>query len=176
MGVVVSSSCVVSATPSSSRSSPAPAWDPTHGRQSFTNFSNQLLPTGCRSSQCAPVWVLSMGCSPSGTDCFSIGHPQGSRVLPEDLLQHGSSPRGHMFFQEPVPVRALHRVTASFGAHPPAPARCPPRAAGWISAPPWTSMCCRGTTCITMVFIMGCRGISAPAPGAPPSSLTLVSA
>jgi len=50
----------------------------------------------------------------------------------------------------------------------------------WISAPPWTSMGCRGTTCLTMVFITGCRGkISALASGAPPpppSSLTLVSA
>jgi len=37
----------------------------------------------------------------------------------------------------------------------------------------------RGTACLTMVFSMGCRGISALAPGAPsapPSSLTLVSA
>lgn len=37
---------------------------------------------------------------------------------------------------------------------------------------------CR-TTCFTMVFLVGCRGISALAPGSrplPPSSLTLVSA
>jgi len=49
----------------------------------------------------------------------------------------------------------------------------------WISAPPWNSMDCRATVCFTMVFSTGCRGISAPAPGAPPpppSSLTLVSA
>jgi len=49
----------------------------------------------------------------------------------------------------------------------------------WISAPPWTSMGYRGTTCLTMVFSRGCRGISALAPGAPPPSpslLTLVSA
>ncbi|KAM9590855.1 uncharacterized protein ACIBXB_005903 [Morphnus guianensis] len=40
-------------------------------------------------------------------------------------------------------------------------------------------MGCRGTACLTMVFTTGCRGISAPAPGAPPpppSSLILVSA
>ena len=49
----------------------------------------------------------------------------------------------------------------------------------WRSAPLWTFMGCWGTACLTMVFSMGCRGISAPAPGAPPprpfSSLTLVS-
>jgi len=51
----------------------------------------------------------------------------------------------------------------------------------WISAPPWTSMGCRGTICLTMVFITGCKGrLSAPTfrapPPPPPSSLTLVSA
>jgi len=48
----------------------------------------------------------------------------------------------------------------------------------WISAPPWTSMGCRGAAFLTMVFSTGCRGFSALAPGVPPppSSLTLVSA
>jgi len=49
----------------------------------------------------------------------------------------------------------------------------------WVSAPPWTSMGCKGTTYLTMVFSTGCRGISAPTPRAPPplpSSSTLVSA
>uniref|UniRef100_A0A8B9RQG0 Amidophosphoribosyltransferase n=1 Tax=Accipiter nisus TaxID=211598 RepID=A0A8B9RQG0_9AVES len=49
----------------------------------------------------------------------------------------------------------------------------------WRSAPPWTSLGCRGTACLTRVFTTGCRGIFAPAPGAsppPPSALTLVSA
>ncbi|XP_074894868.1 tRNA:m(4)X modification enzyme TRM13 homolog isoform X3 [Buteo buteo] len=31
----------------------------------------------------------------------------------------------------------------------------------WISAPPWTSTDCRGTTHLTTVFTTGCRGISA---------------
>jgi len=34
-----------------------------------------------------------------------------------------------------------------------------------------SSMGCRGTACLTMVFIMSCRGISAPVPGAPPPLL-----
>jgi len=51
----------------------------------------------------------------------------------------------------------------------------------WISAPPWNSMDCRGTTCLTMVFITSCKGrLSAPTfrapPPPPPSSLTWVSA
>ena len=32
----------------------------------------------------------------------------------------------------------------------------------WISAPPWTSMGCRGKSHLTMVFTTGCRGFSAP--------------
>ena len=37
-----------------------------------------------------------------------------------------------------------------------------------ISAPVWSSMGCRETTCFTMVFSTGCRGIPALVPGAPP--------
>jgi len=44
----------------------------------------------------------------------------------------------------------------------------------WISAPPWTSMGCGGTACLSMVFSMGSRGISALAPGAPPPPLSLM--
>ena len=46
----------------------------------------------------------------------------------------------------------------------------------WRSAPLWTSLGCRGTACLTMVFPTGCRGTYATAPGSsppPPSSLTL---
>lgn len=47
--------------------------------------------------------------------------------------------------------------------------------AAWRCVPPWTSRVCR-TSCLTMVFTLGCRITSAPAAGAapaPPSSLTL---
>jgi len=41
----------------------------------------------------------------------------------------------------------------------------------WISAPLWTSMGCRGTICLTMVFITGCKGrLSALTFRAPPPS------
>jgi len=51
----------------------------------------------------------------------------------------------------------------------------------WVSAPLWTSMDCRGTTCLIMIFITSCKGrLSAPrfcAPPSPPHSLlTLMSA
>ena len=48
----------------------------------------------------------------------------------------------------------------------------------WISAPPWTSMGCRGTTYSTMVVTTGCRGILARSHITPPtpSELTWASA
>jgi len=64
-------------------------------------------------------------------------------------------------------------AAAYFRSHPPAAAWGPSQAAGWISSLVWCSVGYRGTTCITMVYSRGCRGISAPPL---PSSLTLVSA
>jgi len=58
------------------------------------------------------------------------GSPTGSQILPEILLQCGLlSPRVHGSCQEHAPVWALHGVTASFRAHPPALAWGPPWAA-----------------------------------------------
>jgi len=55
--------------------------------------------------QAAPAWV-----------------PTGSQALPANLLQRGLlSPRVRRSWQEPAPVQAPRRVTASF-RHPPAPA------------------------------------------------------
>ena len=186
MGVWVSSSHVVSAAPSSS------------GREGLTRFPlssvgsipwetvlhellQRVLPMGYSSSRTAPAWVPSMGCSPSGADCSSVGPPRGHKPCQQTCFGVGSSlhgttgpqvlpgacsstgfPRGHSLLW----ASTCSGVGSSTGCR-------------WISAPPWTSMGCRGTACLTMVFPMGCRGISAPAPGAPPpppSSLTLVSA
>jgi len=86
--------------------------------------------------------------------------PVGSQVLPANLLQYGLlSPWLHRSCQEPAPAWALHGVTASFGH---------PRTAEWISAAPWISMDCRGTTYFTMIIFTGCSGVSALTPGAPP--------
>jgi len=76
------------------------------------------------------------------------------------LPQHGSLPQGAVLQEraapawvphgvispasKAAPAQAPHGFTAFF-RHPPAPAWDPPRAAGrWISAPLWTSMGCRG--------------------------------
>ncbi|KAK4831166.1 hypothetical protein QYF61_015636 [Mycteria americana] len=114
----------------SSHSSSAPAWGPSHRRQSSTNFSNM-----------SPSHRLQffMNCSSVGpfhrvqsfrSRLLQRGSPMGSQVLPANLLQHGLlSPWVHRFCQEPAPSRASHRVTASF-RHPPAPVWGPPWAAG----------------------------------------------
>jgi len=117
MGVVVSSSHVVSATPPSSRGGlltllPAPGWVPSHRMWSFRNRLPQR------------------------------GSLVGTQVLPANLLQHGLlAPQGHKFCQEPAPVRAFHGLTTSF-RHPPALAGGPPLAAdGYLlhHGSPWAA-------------------------------------
>ena len=136
---------------------------------------------GYSSSRTAPAWVPSTGCSPSGADCSSVGPPRGHKSCQQTCFGVGSSlhgatgpqvlpgacssagfPQGHSLLR----ASTCSGVGSSTGCR-------------WISAPPWTSMGCRGTACLTMVFTMGCRGISALVPGAPPpppSSPTSVSA
>ncbi|KAK4827417.1 hypothetical protein QYF61_017847 [Mycteria americana] len=95
----------------SSHSSPAPAWVP-HGRQSSTNFSS------VRPSHRLQFFMncSSVGCSPSGTDCSSVGPPQGHKPCQQTCSSVGSSlSMGHRSCQEPAPAWASHGVTASFG-------------------------------------------------------------
>jgi len=81
----------------------------------------------------------------------------GSQELPANLLQRGLLySQGHRSCQEPAPAQASREVMAFFGH---------PTALAW--GPPW-AMGCKGTARLTMVFSMGCRGISALAPGPPP--------
>lgn len=115
--------------------------------------------------------------------CFSVGSLPRDTILHE-LLQHvpsiGLSPSGTGCFSmgvtspthEPTPAWASPGVTTPF-RHP--PAQYPP--SWWISASLW-SPCAQGLSCLTLGCPMGCRGISAPAPGAPPAppALTWVSA
>jgi len=162
---LVSSSYVVSAAPSFSHSSPAPAWGPSHRRQFSTNFSKVSPSHGVQSFR---------------NRLLQYGSPMGSQVLPANLLQHGLlSPRVHRSCQEP----ALHGKLTTV-SQPPSGIhllQCGVPFVGcrWVSAPLWTSVGCRGTAFLTMVFSTSCRGISALAsvtPSPSPSSLTLVSA
>jgi len=140
MGVTVSSSQVVSASPSSSRLSLAPECGRAHGRQFSTNFSNVSSSHG----------LLSL------TNCSSMGHfhrvqsfrnrmlqcgsAMGPQILPANLHERGLLfPRIHRSCQDPAPAQAPHRITASFW-HPPALVWDPPRAAGgylFHHGPPW---------------------------------------
>jgi len=128
-----------------------------------------VLSMGRSCSRTAQVWVDSTGCSPSGTGCSSIGPPRGRKSCQETCSSVGSSlsmgpqvlpggcssagsPAGHSLLRASI----CSGVGFSMGCR-------------WISAAPWTSMGYRGTTCLTMIFSTGCKGISAPVPGAPPS-------
>uniref|UniRef100_A0A663LQK0 UPF3A regulator of nonsense mediated mRNA decay n=1 Tax=Athene cunicularia TaxID=194338 RepID=A0A663LQK0_ATHCN len=62
------------------------------------------------------------------------------------------------------------RAAAPFRTSQPAAAWGPPLAVLWISAPPWSCMGCRRTTCFTTDSSMG---ISDPTPGAPSLTLSL---
>jgi len=46
---------------------------------------------GCSSSQTAPAWVPSMGCSPSGTGCSSVGPPWGHKSCQQTCFSVGCS-------------------------------------------------------------------------------------
>ncbi|XP_049649850.1 uncharacterized protein LOC126035357 [Accipiter gentilis] len=148
----------------SSRSSPDPAWGPSHGRQSSMNFSNVTPPHGLQFF----------------TNCSSVGPFHGVQSFRNGLLQRGLL----SLHGVPGPARSLLQCRLSTGSQPPSGVSTSSGVGSStgcrrISAPPWTSMDCRGTACLTMVFTTGCRGISALVPGAPPpppSSLTWVSA
>ncbi|KAK4826739.1 LOW QUALITY PROTEIN: hypothetical protein QYF61_010992 [Mycteria americana] len=161
----------------SSQSSPAPAWGPSHRRQSSTNFSNMSPSHGLHSF----------------TNCSSMGPFHEVQSFRKGLLQRGS-PKGHKPYQQRCssigsslhgstgPARSLLQRGLPTGSQP-LSGTCTCSSVGssmgcrWIPAPPLTSMGCRGTACLTMVFTTGCRGISAPAPGAPPPpSLALMKA
>jgi len=119
-------------------------------------------------------------------------------AFPWQLLQHRSLPLSAVLQEQTAPAWIPHGVTSPTSK--PAPAWAPLSTGPQVLAGPcsstgspwghsllwahppvlvWTSMGCRGTACLTMVFTMGFRGISSPVPGAPPpplSSLIQVSA
>jgi len=113
---------------------------------------------GCSSSQTAPAWVPSTGCSPSGTGCSSVGPPRGHTSCQQTSSGMGSSLHGST-----GPGRSLLQHGLSLESQPPSGIHLlrrgiPSTGYRWRSAPPWTSMDCRGTACLTIVFIMNCKG------------------
>jgi len=163
MGVAVNSPHIVSTAPSSSHSSPAPGWGPSHRTQLSRNLSNVGHSYRLRYSQTTPAWVPSMGCSPSGTGCSSVGRPLSHKSCQKTCSSMGSSlstgphvlagtcssagsPRGHSFLW----ASTCSSVESSIDYR-------------WISTTLWTSVFCRGTACLTMVCTMGCRGICSSA-------------
>jgi len=99
-----------------------------HGVQSFRN---RLLQRG------SPT-----GHKPCQQTCSSVGSSLHGAAGPGRSLLQDGLPMGS---QPPSDIHLLHRGVPSTGCR-------------WRSAPPWTSMDCRGTTCLTMVFIMSCKG------------------
>jgi len=139
---------------------------PSHGLQLFTN---------------CPSVGPSQGLQSFRNRLLQRGSPMGSQALPANLLRcgllslHGSTVPGRSLLQRRLPTGSqlpsgTHLLWCGV----------PSTGCRWTSAPLWTSMGCRGTTCLTMVFITSCKGrLSVPASGAPPpppSSLTSVPA
>ena len=161
--------------------SPSPGWGPSHGRQFSMNVSSVSPSHGHQSSpDCSNVGHSSMRCSPSRTGCSSVGPPWGHKSFQETCSSMGSSlHRSAGPCQEPAAAQTSHGVTASSQA-----STC--SSVGLLCGLQ-VDLCIHGSSihglqghsCFTMVCTMGCRGIPAPAPGAPPvppSALTLVSA
>jgi len=150
--------------PPRGRSSPAPVWGPSDGRQFSTNFSSTVPSHGLQ---------FFSNCSSVGP--FHMSFPWGA------VLQEQTAP-SWVTYRSTGPGRSLLQCGLPIGSQTPSDAST---CSGvwsfmdyrWIFAPPLMSTCCRVTTCFTVVFTIGCRGIFDPVPGAPPPppSLTLVS-
>ena len=131
---------VVSAAPSSSHASPAPAWGPSHRRQSSMNFSRVSPSHGLQLLHVLPQH----GSPPAGSPALPAARPQPGLLSPrghgpcQELLQRGL-PTGHSLPRAPPapawgPARAaggelLPRGLRGLGAQP-APPGAAPRAAG----------------------------------------------
>jgi len=130
MGVMVSSSHIVSAAPSSSGGGLLTLLPCTSVRSLSRETVVHKLVQRESFPWAAALYKLPQGGSFHGVQSFrnrllQHGSSTGSQALPANLLQHGLlSLRVHRSCQEPAPARAPHGVTASFG-HPPALAWCP---------------------------------------------------
>jgi len=143
MGIVVSSSHVVSAAPASSGGGLLMLCPfSSIGSLSRDTVLHKLLQHESFPRAAAPAWVPSTGCSPSGTGCSSVGPhgvtspaskpapawaplSTGPQVLPGACSSVGS-PQGHSLLW----VSTCSGLGSSTGCR-------------WISAPPWASTGCR---------------------------------
>jgi len=108
-------------------------------------------------SRTVPAWVFSMGCSPSGMDCSSVGPPESHKPCQQTCFSVGFSLHGFT-----GPGRSLLQSEVSMGSQPPlggSSAVGSSMGCGWRSAPPWTSMGCSRTACLTIIFLRSYRGI-----------------
>jgi len=184
-GTVVSASHVASATPSSSGGALLTLF-PCSSMKSLPQetvlhevLQHESFPRAAVLHKLPQHWSLPWGAvlqeqsAPAWVSC-GVTSPASKPALTWTPL----SPRVHKSCQKPAATQASHGVTASFGhihllQHGVSSTGC-----RWISAPPWTSMDCRGTACLPVVFSTGCRGIcsSAWSTSPPAFSLTWVSA
>lgn len=118
MRIVVSSSLIVSITPSSSREGLL-ALFPCSSMGSIPQaivfyelLKHEPFLQGLSSSWTAPLWVLSVGCIPVGTNCSSAGCPS-HKSFQQICSTVGS--HLHMSCQKPASAWASHGVPASFG-------------------------------------------------------------
>jgi len=180
MEVAVSSSHLVSAAPSSSRGELITLFPcSTVKSLSWETILHKLLQHESF-PWAAALHELLQGFSPSGTGCSSVGPPRGHKPRQKTCAGMGSS-----FHGSTGPGRSLFQCRLPLESQPPLGTHLlwrgvPSTGYRWRSAPLWTSIDCRGTTCLTMVFITSCKGklsaLASGAPPPPPSSLTLVSA
>jgi len=153
MGAVVSSSHIGSAAPSSSPSSPALAWGPSHVRESSTNCSSlspshrlqfftncsrvDLLQGAVPQEQPAPAWIPHGVTSPASKPAPARAPlSTAPQILPGACSSTGLPP-GPSLHPSGIPL-LQHGVLPS---------------CGWGSAPSWASMAA-GTACITTVCTM----------------------
>jgi len=146
MGAVVSSSHV-SATPSS---------------------SGQGLLTLCPCSRVGSLHKLLHWSASHGlqffTNCSSVGPLRGQKPCQQTCSSVGSCP--HM---STGPARSLLQHRLPTGSQPPSGIHLLQHGIlPGLQVEICSTTDCRGTACLTMAFITGCRGISALAPGAPP--------
>ncbi|NXC66527.1 PLCZ1 phosphodiesterase, partial [Anhinga anhinga] len=94
----------------SSHSSPAPAWGPSHRRQSSMNFSNVPPSHGLQFfTNLLQHWGPSHGVRSFRNRLLQCGSPVGPQALPANLLQRGLlSPWVHRSCQAPAPAQASH--------------------------------------------------------------------